>query len=140
MSAKYRSLCAVSLALSSLAPTPRAAEAQHDSLPPGVTGAMVRAGAEIYAGKGTCQRCHGEEGRGTEEGPPLAAGRWKLGSGDYEWLVHITRHSGIAAWGQDGDPVPMRGPTLLDDAEVRAVAAYVWTISRHRAPGPADPE
>jgi mono/diheme cytochrome c family protein len=137
MPTKYRSLRAISLAIMALALGPGSAQAQADSLPPDVTPALVRAGAEIYAGQGHCARCHGERGQGTEEGPPLTAGQWKLGSGDYDWLIHITRHSGIAAWGRDGDPVPMRGPTLLSDEEVRAVAAYVWTISRDRRPGPA---
>jgi mono/diheme cytochrome c family protein len=99
---------------------------------------MIDSGAAIYAGKGNCARCHGAEGGGTEDGPPLTTGQWKLGSGDYAWLIHITRHSGIAAWGRDGDPTPMRGPTLLSEEEVRAVAAYVWSISRNRRPGPAN--
>jgi mono/diheme cytochrome c family protein len=29
-------------------------------------------------------------------------------------------------------PMPMRGWTGLDDDEVRAVAAYVWTLSNRR--------
>lgn len=139
MSTKYRSLSAIPLVILALVLEARSALAQGDSLPPGVTPAMVRAGAEIYAGQGNCVRCHGEQGQGTEEGPQLTAGQWKLGSGDYDWLIHITRHSGIAAWGRDGDPTPMRGPTLLSDEAVRAVAAYVWTISRGRLPGPANP-
>ena len=77
--------------------------------------------------------CHGVRGEGTAEAEPLISGVWKLGNGSYDWLAHVTRHSGIAARGRDGDPLPMRGPTLLSADEVTAVAAYVWTISRGRA-------
>jgi mono/diheme cytochrome c family protein len=102
--------------------------------PAGVTDSMLTFGREIYLGTGQCARCHGEQGEGTAEGEPLRAGTWKLGSGDYEWLTSIIRHSGVAARGRDGDPLAMRGPTLLSPDEIRAVAAYVWSISRDRVP------
>jgi mono/diheme cytochrome c family protein len=101
--------------------------------PCGVTDSAVALGRTLYAGKGQCAGCHGVRGEGTAEAEPLISGVWKLGSGSYDWLVHVTRHSGIAARGRDGDPLPMRGPTLLSADEVTAVAAYVWTISRGRA-------
>ena len=104
--------------------------------PAGVTDSVLEAGRVIYLGSGQCARCHGEHGEGTEEGEALSSGTWKLGSGDYEWLPSIIRHSGVAARGRDVDPLPMRGPTLLLPEEVRAVAAYVWSISRERVPKP----
>jgi len=104
--------------------------------PAGVTDSLVEAGRTIYLGAGECSRCHGEQGEGTEEGEALRSGTWKLGSGDYEWLPTIIRHSGVAARGRDGDPLAMRGPTLLSTEEVSAVAAYVWSISRERVPKP----
>ncbi len=102
-----------------------------------VTDKAVKRGQALYLGKGDCARCHGEVGEGSAEGDALIAGTWKLGDGSYDWLVHVVRHSGIAARGRDGDPVPMRGPTLLSEKEVREVAAYVWSISRGRAAAPA---
>lgn len=104
---------------------PRAAE---------VTVERVEQGMRLYHTKGACAQCHGELGVGTADGPELLTGRWKLGSGSYEWLSHITRHAGWGATSRDGDPAPMRGPTVLDPAEIGAVAAYVWSISRGRAP------
>jgi mono/diheme cytochrome c family protein len=106
---------------------------QVDQPPKAVTVVHVREGLELYHGKGACATCHGEFGLGTPDGPELVSGRWKLGSGSYEWLQHITRHAGWGATRREGDPLPMRGPTVLDSAEVTAVAAYVWTISRGRA-------
>jgi mono/diheme cytochrome c family protein len=99
----------------------------------GVTVERVEQGLRLYHTKGACAICHGELGVGTDDGPGLLTGRWKLGSGSYEWLCHITRHAGWGATSRAGDPQPMRGPTVLDSAEVSAVAAYVWSISRGRA-------
>jgi mono/diheme cytochrome c family protein len=106
--------------------------AQEIARPEGVTTERVAQGLRLYHTKGACAGCHGELGLGTAEGPLLVAGRWKLGPGTYEWLVHITRHAGWGATSRAGDPQPMRGPTVLDSAEVSAVAAYVWSVSRGR--------
>jgi mono/diheme cytochrome c family protein len=119
------------LALGLLVTTPAAG--QETAAPPGVTTETVRAGFDLYHGKGACDACHGELGLGTPEGPSLILGQWKLGPGTIEWLAHITRHAGWGATSRDGDVRPMRGPTVLDSAEIRAVASYVWTISRGRA-------
>lgn len=110
--------------------------AQEIARPGDVTQEQAAAGLRLYHGKGACTPCHGELGLGTVEGPPLVSGRWKLGPGTFEWLVHITRHAGWGATSRAGDPQPMRGPTVLDSAEVKAVAAYVWSISRCRVVSP----
>ena len=110
---------------------------QAGSIPVGITVERVEQGFRLYHGKGACVPCHGELGVGTADGPGLLTGRWKLGSGSYDWLRHITRHAGWGATSRAGEPRPMRGPTVLDSAEVDAVAAYLWTISRGRgASGP----
>jgi mono/diheme cytochrome c family protein len=100
--------------------------------PAGVTDTAVSRGQQLYVGKGNCANCHGAAGEGTEEGVPLTSGKWELGDGSYAWLQKVIRHSGIGARGRDGDPMPMRGPTLLSPEEIADVAAYVWTISRKR--------
>ena len=118
------------LALGLLVSSPAAG--QEVTTPPGVTVEQVRVGFDLYHGKGACVQCHGDLGVGTPDGPPLIAGQWKLGPGTVDWLVHITRHAGWGATSRAGDPLPMRGPTVLDSAEVRAVASYVWSVSRGR--------
>ncbi len=110
--------------------------AQEVPLAAGVTVERVEEGVRLYHSKGACVPCHGDLGVGTVDGPGLLTGRWKLGSGSYEWLQHVTRHAGWGAAGRAGDPRPMRGPTALDSAEVSSVAAYVWSISRGRAAPP----
>lgn len=110
--------------------TPQPPASEPAGLPQGVTLADTAAGSGFFHGVGGCNVCHGDAGAGTEEGPALADGRWKLGDGSYEWLVHITRHGGYGVRDRGGDPVAMRGPTVLDSVQVRQVAAYVWAISR----------
>ena len=113
------------------------ASAQEVPVAAGVSVEGVQQGMRLYHSKGACVSCHGDLGVGTAEGPGLLTGRWKLGSGTYEWLQHMTRHAGWGATGRAEDPRPMRGPTVLDSTEVSAVAAYIWSISRGRtAPSP----
>jgi mono/diheme cytochrome c family protein len=112
------------------------AQAAAQGRPATVTDSGVQAGRKVFLGVGQCARCHGSEGQGTDDGVPLISGTWKLGDGSYPWLMHIIRHAGVSARGRDGDPQAMRGPTLLAPEEVKAVACYVWSISRGRAPRP----
>ena len=109
------------------------AAAQEVPVAAGVTVDGVEQGMRLYHSKGACVPCHGDLGVGTADGPGFLTGRWKLGTGSYEWLQHIVRHAGWGATGRAGDPRPMRGPTVLDSTEVVQVAAYVWSISRGRA-------
>ena len=111
--------------------------AQEVQPPAGVTLERVTAGLTLYHGKGACQTCHGDLGLGTPDGPELIGGRWAKGPGTYDWLAHMTRHAGWGVTSRDGDPQPMRGPTVLDSTEVAAVAAYVWSISRGRGVSPS---
>ena len=126
-------LMTCTLLLASLAAAAPAG-AQATPRPAGVTNARIRTGDGIYHGVGNCAGCHGMKGEGTPDGATLIMGQWKLGDGSYEWLVHITRHAGVGARGPAGDPAPMRGPTQLNAAQVEAVAAYVWSISRAMKP------
>jgi mono/diheme cytochrome c family protein len=111
--------------------TARSLAAQQTvSAPAGTDSVSIAAGRRLYGGRGACAPCHGEHGEGTPDGPSLIAGPWTLGDGSLAWLQHITRHAGWGARGRDGEPQRMRGPTVLDSAEVRRVAAYVFSISR----------
>ncbi len=104
--------------------------AGQDSRPPAVTDSAIAAGQQLFHGNGNCSACHGDKGVGSDDGPALISGPWTLGDGSYEWLLHVVQHAAPGARSREGDPVPMRGPGTLDSAEVQAVAAYLWTISR----------
>src|SRR6185369_11538539 len=102
-------------------------------LPSGVTPQMVQLGDSIF-NTASCQRCHGKQGVGAQNGPALASGKWTHITGSYDEIVKIIT-TGVPQ--QDiKDPsrrfaMRARGgvqPALTDD-QVRAVAAYVYTIS-----------
>ncbi len=104
---------------------------QAQSFPEGVTDAMVAEGRDVYAGAGICGACHGPDATGLI-GPDLTDAEWLIGDGEYETLVDQILE-GVPA-DQVTNPLgaimPPRGGTGITDAQVQAVAAYVWTLSR----------
>jgi mono/diheme cytochrome c family protein len=114
------------------------AAAAGPALPPGVTAQMVAEGDSIYNNTvpqiAPCARCHGAKGVGAQNGPSLVAGRWLQSEGSYDEIV-ATITNGVPR-DQIKDPahqLAMRGrggPLNLTDPQVRAVAAYVFSISR----------
>lgn len=100
-------------------------------LPPGVTPGMVARGEEVFAGDGICYNCHGPAGRGIPQlGADLTDDAWVHVDGSYESLVRIVREGVLSETSSSGMPMPPRGGARLSDEDVRAVAAYVWTLSR----------
>ena len=99
-------------------------------MPEGVTDAMVQEGQQIYAGVGICAVCHGPDATGAI-GPNLTDAEWLLDDGEYEQIVArilsgVTR---AEATNSLGATMPPKGGAAITDAQVRAVAAYVWTLS-----------
>lgn len=109
---------------------PTAAESQAPALPEGVTQAMVDQGKEIFAGAGNCMACHGAEGAGTPFAPKLDDATWLHFDGDatFEALVELIT-AGVAQPKQSMMAMQPKGGASIDDAQVKAVAAYVWRIS-----------
>lgn len=94
------------------------------------TDAMVEEGREIYAGVGICAACHGPDATGAI-GPNLTDAEWLIGDGDYEQLVAqiLEGVSAAEATNTLGAIMPPKGGSAITEAQVRAVAAYVWTLS-----------
>ena len=117
------------------APTPAPAPAASAvaALPSGVTSAMIAVGDSIFH-KGSCQRCHGMDAKGTVRGPDLTDSKWSQISGTYLEIVEIVT-TGVpkASIKMAGAPFGMnpRGGTNLTDDQVRDVAAYVYSLSHH---------
>jgi cytochrome c oxidase cbb3-type subunit 3 len=103
-----------------------------DSLPPTVTAAMVAAGKKVFLGEGLCLACHGPDGKGAL-GPDLTDAAWLHGSGTYAEIVNRIRNGVPPDSSRTGQIMPPNGGGTLDDGKVRAVAAYVWTLSRTKA-------
>ncbi len=111
------------------------AQTAADSLPTGVTAAMVAAGKRLFLGEGLCLACHGPDGKGVI-GPDLTDANWLRGTGDYSEIVSQILKGVDASESKSGQIMPPLGGSSLNDDQVRAVAAYVWWMShRQRKPG-----
>lgn len=102
------------------------------ALPSGVTAAMVATGDSLYHTR-SCGRCHGMDATGGRNAPSLVAGRWLQIDGSYAASVRlVTDGVPLEAIKDTTHTLDMhpRGGSNLSDAEIAAVAGYVWTISR----------
>jgi mono/diheme cytochrome c family protein len=97
---------------------------------------MVTMGDSIYHARG-CRNCHGADAKGRQNGPDLTSGKFTHVSGTYDDFVRIIT-SGVPADSikdkSHALAMPARGgqrPAPLTDDEIRAVAAYVYTLSPH---------
>lgn len=107
--------------------------------PAEVTDSAIAWGKALYEGSANCSKCHGDRGRGTEFGPDLADAIWWHGPGTYEWLVREVTHGIPENLTVTGQPMPPHGWVPMHEADVRAVAAYVWAISHPPQPPPRQP-
>ncbi|HWP39072.1 MAG TPA: cytochrome c [Gemmatimonadales bacterium] len=109
-----------------------AATAQKaDSLPPGVTAKMVTDGAALFKGAGLCSACHGADGKGLPSlGPDLTDTKWLHSKGTYDELVKQITAGVPADKSTTGMMMPPKGGAAITDEQVKAVAAYVWSLSR----------
>lgn len=107
------------------------ADAAPQELPEGVTPAMVEEGKGIYGGAGICMSCHGPAGEGIPNlGANLIDDEWLHIDGSYESLIENITNGVTAQESSSGVPMPAKGGTAITDEQVRAVAAYVWTLSK----------
>ena len=105
-----------------------AAHAQAaDSLPAGVTPDMIVKGKTIFTGAGVCFACHGMAGEGVS-GPALSDSVWLHSRGEYDKIVALITTGVDAKTSKSGVVMPPRGGSAISDADIRAVAAYVWSL------------
>jgi glucose/arabinose dehydrogenase/cytochrome c553 len=107
--------------------------------PPGATREQMRLGSRIFWGQasaGTCSGCHGSDGKGSTVGPNLTSGEWSWGDGSWQGIA-ATIDKGVVSPKHADGAMPPRGGAPLSDADVKAVAAFVWGISHQsgRPPG-----
>jgi len=116
---------------------PAAKAAAAPKVPAEVTLANVTLGDSLF-NNGGCMRCHGKAGIGAQNGPVLADKSWdQLTTGSFEEI------KGIITTGVPKEkikvttrPNPMGargGRMALTDAQIVAVAAYVYTLSHPEA-------
>ena len=104
------------------------------SLPQGFTAEQVALGNRIYHGlerAGTCAGCHGADGAGSTLGPALNGQKWLWTDGSVASLTKVI-DEGVVTPKEYATGMPARGGSELSDADVKAVAAYVWTLSQKK--------
>jgi glucose/arabinose dehydrogenase len=104
-------------------------------VPPGGSPDQVALGDRIYHGQaddGTCAGCHGADGKGTDVGADLVDGHWLWGNGSVKSIEHIIV-AGVPKPKNHTGAMPPDGGTQLSQADVAAVADYVWAISHQNA-------
>ncbi len=97
--------------------------------PEGVTAEMVAAGEAIFTGAGICFTCHMPGGVGGPLAPNLTDNEWINTDGSYEGIVQ-TVTTGVPEPQQHPGIMLPKGGTNISDEDVRAVAAYVWSLSQ----------
>lgn len=110
------------------APAEAPAPAANMELPEGVTPEMVAQGETIFGGAGICFTCHLAGGVGGPLAPNLTDDEWINIDGSYEAIVR-TVTAGVPEPQQYPGLMLPKGGSNISDEEVRAVAAYVWTLS-----------
>jgi mono/diheme cytochrome c family protein len=107
--------------------------AAMNALPAGVTARMIAQGDSIFHAK-SCVRCHGADAKGAKNGPDLTASTHLQADGSYAGFVKIITDGVPADAIKDKShqfamrPRGGQAPLLTDD-EVKAVAAYVYSLS-----------
>jgi mono/diheme cytochrome c family protein len=110
-----------------LGSSPAAAQ-EKAAAPAGVTPAAIAKGDSIFHKGGLCYACHGTNAEGSI-GPSLVDAEWLHGDGSYDMIV-ATVTSGVPAdKAKKGVPMPPKGGSSITDEEVKAVAAYVYSLS-----------
>jgi mono/diheme cytochrome c family protein len=103
------------------------------AVPAAATREMVAEGEKIYRGQvggAACTGCHGDSGQGTPLGPALDGKKWLWSDGSFAGITK-TINDGVSQPKEYRSAMPAKGGAQLSDDQVKAVAAYVWSLS-HR--------
>ena len=122
----YRTRFGLLVAVAALAGI-RPAAAQGAAAPAGVTAAAIAKGDTIFHKTGMCYACHGTNAQGTV-GPNLTDGEWLHGDGSYDMIVATVTSGVPLEKSTKGIAMPPKGGSSISDEEVKAVAAYVYSL------------
>ena len=110
------------------ASTPAAPPANAPSATAGVTPELIAQGDKVYHGPGNCYACHGANAQGAV-GPNLTDAEWIHSKGSFEELVAQVTNGVPKEESKSGIPMPPKGGGSISDDDVKAVAAYVFSLS-----------
>ena len=89
---------------------------------------LVAKGDALFHGSGNCYACHGSKGEGLV-GPNLTDAEWIHSKGSYDEIVAQINHGVPKAESKSGIEMPPKGGATLSDDDVKAIAAYVYSLS-----------
>jgi cbb3-type cytochrome c oxidase subunit III len=98
-----------------------------------VTPAAIAKGDTIFHKAGLCYACHGSNAEGAV-GPNLTDAEWLHGDGSYEYIVATVTAGVPKEKAKSGIMMPPKGGSTISDEDIKAVAAYVYSLS-HKSPG-----
>jgi mono/diheme cytochrome c family protein len=124
--------CVALALLASAVVTGLGAAQAADSTPAGVTPVAIAAGKDLFVGEGLCLACHGADAKGSI-GPDLTDKIWLHGTGSLADIVARVLVGVSSEQSKLGQIMPPRGGSGITDEQVRAVAAYVWSLSHKPA-------
>jgi mono/diheme cytochrome c family protein len=95
--------------------------------------AMLTLGDSVFHGKAgaaLCYVCHGPAGKGIAGlGPNLADKEWVNGDGSLPFIEKVVL-DGVPKPKKMPAPMPPKGGGQLNESQIKAVAAYVYSLSR----------
>src|SRR5919112_5346061 len=95
------------------------------------TPALIARGDSVFHGPGNCYACHGSKGEGLV-GPSLVDAEWIHIKGTEEEIAAQVTKGIPKEQSKSGIPMPPKGGSTISDADVKAVAAYVHSLSQKK--------
>lgn len=109
------------------APPPAPTSGSAGTPPQGATAEDVSAGQTLFTSTGNCYTCHGPDAKGTQLAPNLTDSEWINVDGTFENIQTVIK-AGVQTPKQHPAPMPAMGGATLTDAQVKQIAAYVWSL------------
>jgi mono/diheme cytochrome c family protein len=98
------------------------------SAPAGITPELIAQGDKVFHGPGNCYACHGTNAQGAV-GPNLTDAEWLHSKGSFDEIVAQVTNGVPKEESKSGIPMPAKGGGSISDDDVKAVAAYVYSLS-----------
>jgi mono/diheme cytochrome c family protein len=95
------------------------------------TPGMVARGDSVFHGPGNCYACHGSKGEGLV-GPSLIDAEWVHSKGTVEEIAAQVAKGIPKEQSKSGIPMPPKGGSTISEDDVKAVAAYVHSLSQKK--------
>jgi cbb3-type cytochrome c oxidase subunit III len=90
--------------------------------------ALIAKGDTIFHKSGLCYACHGSNAQGAV-GPNLTDAEWIHGDGSVETIAATVTAGVPKEKAKSGIMMPPKGGSTISDEDVKAVAAYVYSLS-----------